>query len=51
MQATAAATSGCVMETTYIPHLESGQHEAMLFTVWLNPQIVLISATGSKQDK
>jgi len=29
----------------YIPHVESGQHEAMLFTVWLNPQIVLISAT------
>jgi len=45
-QATAAATSGCVMETIcIIPHVESGQHEAMLFTVWLNPQIVLISAT------
>jgi len=41
MQATAAAASGCVMETIYIPHVE---HEAMLFTVWLNPQIVLILA-------
>jgi len=28
------------METIYIPHVESGQHEAILFTVWLNPQIV-----------
>jgi len=27
MQATAAATSGCVVETIYIPHVESGQHE------------------------
>jgi len=45
MQATASATSGCVMETIHIPHVESGQYEAMLFTVWLNPQIVLVSAT------
>jgi len=44
MQATAAATSGCVIETIYIPHVESHHHEAMLFTVWLNPQILLISA-------
>jgi len=29
----------------HIPHVESGQHEAMLFTVRLNPQIILISAT------
>jgi len=34
-----------VIETIYIPHVKSHQHEAMLFTVWLNPQIVLISAT------
>jgi len=26
-------------------HVGSGQHEAMLFTVWLNPQIILITAT------
>jgi len=25
-------------------HIESGQHKAMLFTVWLNPQIGLITA-------
>jgi len=24
-----AATSGCVMETIYIPHVESGQHEVV----------------------
>jgi len=26
-------------------NVKSGQHEVMLFTVWLNPQIVLITAT------
>jgi len=25
-------------------HVESGHNEAMLFTLWLNPQIVLTSA-------
>jgi len=33
------------METMYTPDVESGQDEAILFTVWLNPQIVLITAT------
>jgi len=41
-------TSGCIMETIYIPHVESGQHEAMLFTVWLNPQIVLTSSESKE---
>jgi len=37
-----------VMETIYVPHVESGQHEAMLFTVWSNPQIILITAIINK---
>jgi len=32
----------------HIPHVKSGQHEAMLFTEWLNPQIILITATIAK---
>jgi len=39
MQGYSAATS----YGNHIPHVESGQHEAMVFTVWLNPQIILIT--------
>jgi len=38
---------GVLWKPYYIPHVE---HEAMLFTVWLNPQIVLISATVDKTN-